>query len=85
MESKWKKRVLVVEDDEALALGLEENLKSAGYDVMKARDGNTGFRLGVERHPDLIILDLMLPGMSGSGADHHVDRAAGRVRQVARV
>ena len=60
-----KKRVLVVEDDEALLFGLEENLKSAGYDVMKARDGSGGLRLGMERHPDLIILDLMLPGMSG--------------------
>jgi two-component system alkaline phosphatase synthesis response regulator PhoP len=60
-----KKTVLVVEDDESLAFGLEENLKSAGYEVLKARDGVKGLSVGMERHPDLIILDLMLPGMSG--------------------
>jgi two-component system alkaline phosphatase synthesis response regulator PhoP len=60
-----KQTVLVVEDDEAIALGLEENLKYAGYEVLCAADGPNGLRLALERKPELIILDLMLPGMSG--------------------
>ncbi|MCE9613186.1 MAG: response regulator transcription factor [Lentisphaerae bacterium] len=60
-----KKRVLVVEDEKAIKLGLEENLKFAGYDVQTAEDGPEALRLGLTSHPDLILLDIMLPGMSG--------------------
>ena len=60
-----KKKILIVEDDEALMLGLEENLKFAGYDVVTAGDGPSALKLGLEAKPDLIILDLMLPVMSG--------------------
>ena len=60
-----RQRILVVEDDEAIVLGLEENLKFAGYEVVVARNGNEAVT-AVERHtPDLILLDIMLPGMSG--------------------
>jgi len=58
-------RVLVVEDDEAIMLGLEENLKVAGYDVVTANDGNEALRRGIEDRPALILLDIMLPGISG--------------------
>ena len=57
--------VLIVEDDDAIAMGLEENLKYAGYEVLRAADGPTGLKLGLERRPSLVLLDLMLPGMSG--------------------
>ena len=57
--------ILVVEDNEALLMGLEENLRSAGYRVHTAKEGLEGHRLAVERSPDLIILDVMLPGMNG--------------------
>ncbi|MCK5850100.1 MAG: response regulator transcription factor [Kiritimatiellae bacterium] len=57
--------VLVVEDDEAIMLGLEENLKFDGYDVITATDGNLALKLGLENRPDLVLLDIMLPGMSG--------------------
>ena len=60
-----KKTVLVVEDDEGLMLGLEESLRSAGYNVLKSANGNDGLRLALDRHVDLIILDVMLPQMSG--------------------
>ena len=59
------KQILVVEDDEALMLGLEENLRIAGYEVLTAGDGNQGLKLALDRKPDLAILDIMLPGMSG--------------------
>src|SRR6202041_347302 len=57
--------VLVVEDDPAILRGLSDNLRFEGYDVITATDGETGYRLQAERKPDLILLDLMLPRMSG--------------------
>jgi two-component system, OmpR family, alkaline phosphatase synthesis response regulator PhoP len=60
-----RKTVLIVEDDKAMILGLEENLKFEGYDVLTAADGETGLRLALEKRPDLILLDIVLPGMTG--------------------
>ncbi len=60
-----KQRILVVEDDEALMIGLVENLKFAGYEVVTANDGRRGLELGLKEKPDLIVLDIMLPKMSG--------------------
>lgn len=59
------KTVLIVEDDEALMLGLEENLAVAGYRVLKATTGPDGLKLALDRKPDLILLDVMLPGATG--------------------
>jgi DNA-binding response OmpR family regulator len=58
-------KVLVVEDDEGILLALQENLAFAGYDVITAGDGPTGLQAGLDAKPGLVILDLMLPGMSG--------------------
>lgn len=60
-----QKTVLVVEDDESLLLGLEENLAVAGYRVLTAVNGTDGLRLAMEKKPDLIVLDVMLPGVTG--------------------
>ncbi len=57
--------VLVVEDDPALLGGLADQLGDEGYEVLTASDGATGYRLATERKPDLILLDLMLPKLSG--------------------
>ncbi|HEX6348280.1 MAG TPA: response regulator transcription factor [Candidatus Dormibacteraeota bacterium] len=57
--------VLVVEDDEGIREMLRYNLAGAGYGVQEARDGATGLRLAHTGRPDLVLLDLMLPGMSG--------------------
>jgi DNA-binding response OmpR family regulator len=59
------KSVLIIEDDESLMLGLEENLSVAGYRVLTARNGPDGLKLALERRPDLVLLDVMLPGVSG--------------------
>lgn len=58
-------RVLVIEDSNDLAQGLRFNLELEGYAVKVADDGNAGLSLAREWDPDLVILDLMLPGMDG--------------------
>ncbi len=58
-------RVLVVEDDRAILRGLELNLEMEGYRVLRAEDGETGYALLKKQRPDLVILDIMLPKMSG--------------------
>lgn len=57
--------VLIVEDDPSIRLGLEKNLKFEGFDVLSAADGEHGLQLAIDRPPDLIILDVMLPKISG--------------------
>ncbi|HBT81809.1 hypothetical protein A2757_03130 [Candidatus Giovannonibacteria bacterium RIFCSPHIGHO2_01_FULL_48_47] len=59
------KKILVVEDDTALANQLAEALRQAGLEVTVSNDGETGFRQIQEKHPDLIILDLVLPKKHG--------------------
>jgi DNA-binding response OmpR family regulator len=58
-------RILLVEDNEDLAFGLENNLEIEGYEVTVATTGEEAERLVREVHPGLVILDLMLPGMDG--------------------
>jgi DNA-binding response OmpR family regulator len=58
-------RVLIVEDDPAILRTLADNLRFEKYDVLTATDGEAAYRLQRSQHPDLIILDLMLPRMSG--------------------
>ena len=58
-------KVLVVEDNANLAFGLTRSLESEGYEVEAAEDGSRGFELARSTNPDLVVLDLMLPGMDG--------------------
>lgn len=58
-------KVLVIEDDPAILRGLVDNLKFEGYEVHAATDGEAGYRYQQTHKPDLIVLDLMLPRMSG--------------------
>lgn len=60
-----KKRILIVEDEEKIARFLELELNYEGYDVSIAYDGRKGFELGKQDNIDLIVLDVMLPGLSG--------------------
>ncbi|PKN59221.1 MAG: DNA-binding response regulator [Deltaproteobacteria bacterium HGW-Deltaproteobacteria-14] len=57
--------LLVVEDDRTLARGLVMNLEIEGFRVLHAADGEEGLRIAIDEAPDLVILDLMLPGMDG--------------------
>ena len=59
------KRILVVEDEKNIVDILAFNLKRDGYEVLTAMDGAAGLALALEQDPDLILLDLMLPGLDG--------------------
>jgi DNA-binding response OmpR family regulator len=58
-------KILIIEDEQDLARGLEINLTREGYRVLKASTGPDGLRLAIKENPHLIVLDLMLPGMNG--------------------
>jgi two-component system alkaline phosphatase synthesis response regulator PhoP len=72
-------RILVVEDEPAIALGLEDDLRMEGYEVELANDGVTGARRGQEGAFDLIILDVMLPKKDGFEVCREVRRAGVRI------
>ena len=58
-------RILLVEDDETIRMALQFALGKAGYDVVVAEDGAEGLLKAQNEDPDLILLDIMLPGFSG--------------------
>ncbi|MCP2621195.1 response regulator, partial [Candidatus Aminicenantes bacterium AC-334-E05] len=58
-------KILIIEDDKELLNGLIDNLTIEGYSVISAEDGENGLELARKESPDLIILDLMLPKLSG--------------------
>ena len=58
-------RILIIEDNRNLATGLKNNLEIEGYEVEVAVDGTSGLSLARSLQPDLIVLDLRLPGMDG--------------------
>lgn len=58
-------RILLVEDEPAILLGLSGQLRREGYDVHTASTGDEGLALARALQPDLLVLDLMLPGLSG--------------------
>ena len=60
-----KRHILVVEDDISILIGLKDNLILEGYAVFTADNGKEGYKLANESNFDLLILDIMLPGMNG--------------------
>lgn len=59
------KRILIVEDDPAILLGLRESLQDEHFEVLTTSDGEEGYQKGKKENVDLIILDLMLPTKNG--------------------
>jgi DNA-binding response OmpR family regulator len=60
-----KKRILIIEDDRHIAEGIQLNLNLQGYEVVIVHDGVSGLNTWKEIRPDLVILDIMLPGIDG--------------------
>ncbi len=58
-------RVLVVDDEPDVLLLCRLNLQQRGHELLEAADGSTALEIARDRHPDVIVLDLMLPGISG--------------------
>ncbi len=58
-------KILIIEDEPDMALGLRNNFEYEGYEVFTAADGEEGLNLALRMRPDLILLDLMLPKLSG--------------------
>lgn len=59
-------RILLIDDDVELAELLAEYLRRHNFDISLAHDGNTGLQMTLQNEPDLLLLDIMLPGMSGT-------------------
>ena len=58
-------RILIVDDEPQMVRGLEDNLRFEGYETVSARDGRAALALAARESPDLVLLDVMMPGMSG--------------------
>src|SRR6266852_9644008 len=58
-------KVLIVEDEPKMVLGLRDNCEVEGFDVIVAGDGEDALRKALDERPDVILLDIMLPKMNG--------------------
>lgn len=72
MEGKNQATILLVEDEPVFRLIYRGVLQNAGYTVIEAPDGQTGWEMIRERRPDLVLLDLILPRMSGHEVLHNI-------------
>ena len=63
-----KKKILIVDDEPDVLMLLGERLTKAGYEIIKATSGKDAIDTAIKRLPDLIILDIAMPGMDGSEA-----------------
>ena len=67
-----KKTILVVDDDADIRAVLSMRFASAGYNVLEASDGYKAIKISMEKKPDLIILDIMMPEMDGMSASQYL-------------
>lgn len=65
MANNLQKTILVVEDEAALQKALSKKLEHAGFIVLQAGNGEEGLEVALREHPDLVLLDVMMPVMSG--------------------
>jgi len=65
VSANGKTRILIVEDEPAMVQGLRDNFEYEGYEVISAGDGAAGLELALSDNPDLVVLDVMMPKMSG--------------------
>jgi DNA-binding response OmpR family regulator len=65
MENSQKK-ILIVEDEPSMLSILNDKLLETGWETIQARNGEEGLKIALEQHPDLILLDLLMPKMDGT-------------------
>lgn len=65
MDKDLKKKILIVEDDKSLRHALEETVSREGFITMVAKDGEEGLESALKNHPDLILLDIIMPKING--------------------
>jgi two-component system, sensor histidine kinase and response regulator len=65
MEHSKEKTILLVEDDVSMSHALQEKLEREWYTVLTAKNGEEGLSVALEKHPDLILLDIVMPRMDG--------------------
>ena len=75
--------ILIIEDAKDIRILLAHLLETSGYRVVQAEDGETGFRLWQEHRPDLVITDLVMPGMDGLDIIRQIRIADGRAKVIA--
>jgi DNA-binding response OmpR family regulator len=87
-------RILIIEDEPDLLRGLELNIRAEGFEVLTASRGDSGMKCALSDQPDLVLLDVMLPGMSGfdvcrelrkNGFDAPIIMLTAKVEEVDRV
>jgi DNA-binding response OmpR family regulator len=64
-QSELRRRILVIDDEPSIRLLTRVNLGASGMDVLEAADGETGLALARKERPDLVLLDVMMPGVDG--------------------
>jgi two-component system, OmpR family, copper resistance phosphate regulon response regulator CusR len=72
-------RILVVEDEPKVAAFLKQGLEESGYDVLSAFDGPTGRSLALQEHTDLVVMDVVMPGMNGMETCKAIRAGGGRM------
>ena len=70
------KKILIVEDEEKIAEAIEAYLKNSGYETSRASNGRDAITIFEKKMPDLVILDLMLPEISGEEVCRHIRRTS---------
>src|SRR5215471_5868865 len=71
-DRRMKTRILIVEDEPAMVAGLRDNFEYEGYEVISAQDGVAGLERALAERPDLVVLDVMMPRMSGLDVCKHL-------------
>ena len=65
MVKKNNKTILIVEDEQGIRQALVDKFSIEGFDVLEAKNGKEGLKLALKEHPDLILLDIIMPVMDG--------------------
>jgi DNA-binding response OmpR family regulator len=60
-----KKQILVIEDEDSIRTALVDKIVFEGFNALEARDGQEGLKIALKKHPDLILLDIIMPRMDG--------------------